>query len=85
VPGFWQRLIGVVTVGAVILDMIVTVMAARSLSQPFTVWLTYHVVVPAVAEEGVGAVLEPVPPVGTVYQRRAVPVAVSVVVVAFRQ
>ena len=33
--------------------------------------------VPATAVEGVGAVELPVPPVGTVYQTRLVPVAVN--------
>jgi hypothetical protein len=42
--------------------------------------------VPAVAVEGVGAVEEPVPPVGTVYQYKVFPVvavAVNALAVAF--
>ena len=39
-------------------------------SQPLTVWLTYHVVVPATAEEGFGVTPEPVPPIATVYQSK---------------
>ena len=62
--------------------MIVTLIAARGLSQPFTVWLTYQVVVPGAVVEGVGAVTLPVPPVGAVYQRRLLPVAVSGTAVA---
>lgn len=40
-------------------------------------WLTYQVVVPTVAVDGVGAVLLPVPPDGVVYHSRVVPVAVN--------
>ena len=54
-----------------------TVMLARGLTQLPTVCDTYHVVLPTVAVEGVGAMLLPMPPVGVVYQRRFVPVAVS--------
>ena len=41
--------------------------------------------VPAVVVEGVGAVGLPVPPVGFVYHKKFVPVAVSAVAVAFWQ
>ena len=54
-----------------------TVTAVRSLSQPFIVWLTHQVNVPAIVVLGIGAVLEPVPPVCEVYQSRFVPVAVK--------
>ena len=40
---------------------------------------------PAVVVDGVGAVAEPVPPVGTVYHNKPVPVAVSGTAVAFWQ
>ena len=57
----------------------VTVIDDLGLSQPFTVWLTYHVKLPAVVVEGTGAVAEPTPPTGTVYHNRFCPVAVNAV------
>ena len=42
-------------------------------------------VVPAVAVDGVGAAKLPVPPVELVYHNKFVPVAVSVIAVAFWQ
>ena len=52
-------------------------------SQPFVlVWLTQREVVPAVAVLGVGAVVEPVPPVATVYHFKLEPVAVNALAVS---
>jgi hypothetical protein len=65
--------------------IIVTVMGARSLSQPLTVWLTYQVVLPTIAVDGTGAVGEPTPPVAVVYQSRLRPVPVSADEVTFWQ
>jgi hypothetical protein len=50
--------------------MMLTVMGARALSHPLTVWLTHQVKVPAVAVLGIGAVELPVPPVCVVYHNR---------------
>ena len=62
----------------------VTVTGVRVLSQlPAGVWVTYQVVVPVEAVDGIGAVELPVPLVATVYQSRLLPVAVNAVAVAF--
>lgn len=72
----WQRLTGA-AVGASGRGVMVTVIGARGPSQPSADWLTYHVVLPGVVVEGVGAADVPVPPVAVVYQSSDVPVAVS--------
>ncbi len=59
----------------------VTVIAALGPSHGAD-WLTYQVVLPAVAVEGVGAVADPAPPAAVVYQSRFVPVAVNADAVA---
>lgn len=64
---------------------ITTLIALLGPSQPPTVWLTYHVVVPTAAVEGTGAIADPTPPVDTVYQSRPVPVAVSAAAATFMQ
>ena len=69
--------------GAAGIALTVTWTAVLGLSQPFTVWLTYQVVLPGVAVDGVGAVVVPVPPVGVVYHSRLLPVAVSCAAAAF--
>lgn len=81
----WQYVMEEVAVGAAGVGFTVTAMAVRGPSQPLRVWLTYHVVVPAEVVAGVGAVVEPVPPVGAVYQSNEVPVAVRVAAVALWQ
>ena len=66
------------TPGAVGSGLTTTLTGTLGLSQLLASdWLTYQVKVPVVLVEGVGAVGLPVPPVGAVYQRRFVPVAVS--------
>ena len=57
--------------------MISTAMESLGLSQLFTVWLTYHSLVPMVVVGGMGAVALPVPPEEEVYHSSPVPVAVS--------
>lgn len=65
-------------VGAAGNGFTVTVMGTRGPSQwAGEVWLTYQVLVPGEAVEGVGATASGEPPVATVYQRKPVPVAVS--------
>jgi hypothetical protein len=57
---------------------IVTLIGVLGLSQPFIVWLTYHVDVPTDVSTGTGAIADPVPvPVADVYHSRLLPVAVS--------
>ena len=68
---------GVFTIGAAGVAVIETLTATRSLSQPLTVWLAYHVNVPGVVVEGVGGVAVPVPPIAIVYHLIATPVALS--------
>lgn len=59
-------------------ENIVTVTGIRVLGQPATTCDTYHVVVPTVAVDGVGAVVLPTPPVGVVHQYMVpIPDAVS--------
>ena len=65
---------GVVTKGAPGLALTVTVIDARSLSQPFTVWLTYQVDTPATVVETVGVAVLPDPPVDVEYHLRFCPV-----------
>jgi len=65
-----------------------TVSGSRGPSQLLTVWDTYHVVpvgAVAVAVDGVGAVVLPVPPVAAVYHNKSVPVAVNGTTSAFWQ
>ena len=62
--------------------MTLTVILVLGLSQLPTTCETYQVVLPTVVVEGVGAVTLATPPVGVVYQRRPVPVAVSGVAAA---
>ena len=81
----WQYTTGDVTPGAPGNAVTFTVIAARGPSHTPVVALTYHVVDPAVAVEGVGAVAEPTPPVAVVYQSKFVPVAVSGTDTAFWQ
>src|SRR5690554_7668555 len=76
---------GEATVGAVGSAIVVTTISARGLSCPLTVWLTKYDLFPTVCVDGVGAVLELVPPVALVYHFRAVPVAVSGTAVSFWQ
>ena len=47
----------------------ITTTGKRTLSTPDISCVTYQVVVPARAVEGMGAVVDPVPPVAAVYQR----------------
>jgi hypothetical protein len=81
---FWQYVTGVVTEGAGGKAFTVTVISALGLSQP-NIWLTQYEVFPAVAVEGVGAVMLPVPPVAVAYHNNPVPVAVRGTAVAFWQ
>lgn len=69
-------MIGLVTMGATANAFTVTTMAALGPSQVPVVWLTYQMVVPTVAVDGVGAVGEPVPPEALVYHNRPDPAAV---------
>jgi len=78
-------LTGLLTEGAAGVAKTFTVIAARGLSPHAPVCVTYQVVLPAVVVDGVGAVALPVPPVGTVYHNKPVPVAVSGTAVAFWQ
>jgi hypothetical protein len=66
-------------------EFTVTTMAARGPSQPLVVWLTYQVVEPITAVEGVGGVAEPVPPRAVVYHNKPVPDAVSAAAAWFSQ
>ena len=56
---FWHRFNGLVTPGADGVGLTFTVIEARGLSHPLPfAWLTYQVFEPAVAVDGVGAVVE---------------------------
>ena len=63
---------------------IVAFIGACGLSQPFTVCVTYHVVVPGVVPKGLGAIGDPVPE-ADVYHSRLLPTAVSGAVAEYWQ
>jgi len=68
-----------VTKSATKTGVIVTIAESRPLSQPLaSVWLTYHLNIPATEDEGVGALVLPIPPVAVLYHKRFVPVAFKV-------